>query len=285
VAGLLRPVADLEKAGLRMTRDEKLQLIDKVPFWFHSIDCGDGVITNGVKPLAILHEELAAMAVPRLAGKTVLDIGAWDGFFSFAAEESGAKRVTALDHYVWSMDIERQQRYWKACREQGIPPTPYHLVPGHWDPGTLPGKRAFDTVHRIKRSSVEQLVADFMTVDLVEVGQFDVVYFLGVLYHLEEPYKALKRLSLITREVAIIETAAVYLPPHEDVGIFEFYESNELAADVGNWFAPNAVGLAKACRAAGFRGVNVTSSYPPVDATVASAQQVQRYRLTVHAYK
>ena len=268
-----------------MTRDQKQSSIEQVPFWFHSIDCGDGVVTNGAKPLATLQQELAWMAIPPLAGKTVLDVGAWDGFFSFAAEQLGARRVMALDHYVWSMDLPRQQQYWKACRDRGIPPTPYARVPGHWQPGTLPGKRGFDTVHHIKRSSVEQLVADFMTTDLVDVGQFDVVFLLGVLYHLEDPYRALKRLSLVTREIAIIETAAIFAPPHENVGLFEFYESNELGADVGNWFAPNFAGLAKACRAAGFRDVKITSPYPPTVPEPMPGGGVQRYRLTVHAYK
>ena len=267
-----------------MTGDEKRRLIGQVPFWFHSIDCGDGVVTAGVKPLATLDEELATMALPSLAGKTVLDIGAWDGYFSFAAEALGARRVLALDHYVWSMDLALQQRYWRTCRDDGIVPTPYHLVPEHWRPDSLPGKQGFDTVHRIRRSKVEQLVADFMTTDLVQIGQFDVVFLLGVLYHLEEPYRALKRLALVTRELAVIETAAVYVPPHESVGLFEFYESNELGADVGNWFAPNCLGLAKACRAAGFREVRVVSAYPPMPSRATTAE-MQRYRLTVHAYK
>ena len=268
-----------------MTKDEKQALVDRVPFWFHSIDCGDGIVTSGVKPPSALREELRRMALPMLAGKTVADIGAWDGFFSFAAEELGAKRVLALDHYVWSMNLPRQQQYWKTCMQHRLPPVPYHLVPGHWEPGTLPGKAGFDTIHRIRRSRVEQLVADFMTVDLAEVGQFDVVFFLGVLYHFEEPFRALRRLSLLTRELAVIETAAVYLPAHEDVGVFEFYESSELGADIGNWFAPNLTGLTKACRAAGFREVRATSPYPPTDPGAASDGSLLRYRLTVHALK
>ena len=260
-------------------------LIDNVPFWFHSIDCGDGVITNGVKSIAILQNEINQMSLPRLIGKTVLDIGAWDGFFSFTAEELGAKRVLALDHYVWSMNLLRQQKYWKACMEKQISPIAYHLVPGHWEPGTLPGKHGFDTVHRIKNSSVEQLVADFMTVDLVSVGQFDVTFFLGVLYHLEEPFQALKRLSLLTREVAIIETAAIHLPVYEKLGLLEFYEANELGGDVGNWFAPNLIGLTKACRAAGFRDIKVTSTYPPIRPDPVKNNEEFRYRLTIHAYK
>lgn len=267
-----------------MTRDEKQSLIDKVPFWFHSIDCGDGIVTNGIKSFAVLQDELKGLALPSLVDKTVLDIGSWDGFYSFAAEDLGARRVMALDHYVWSLNLPNQQKYWKNCREQQVVPSAYHLVPGHWEPGTLPGKLGFDTVHRIKCSAVEQLVADFATVDLIDVGQFDIVFFMGVLYHLEEPFRALKRLSLLTRELAIIETSAVFVPAFEDVGLFEFYEVDELGHDVGNWFAPNATGLVKACRAAGFRRVEVTSQCPPVPNPAASAE-IFRYRLTVHAYK
>ena len=36
-----------------------------------------------------------------LRGKTVLDVGAWDGFFSFEAERRGASRVLATDSFVW----------------------------------------------------------------------------------------------------------------------------------------------------------------------------------------
>lgn len=268
-----------------MTADEKRRRVATVPFWFHSIDFGDGVASNGVKPLRVLHDEVTAMALPDLGGKSVLDVGAWDGFFSFAAESRGARRVLALDHYVWSLDLPRQQRYWRECRERGVPPAPYHLVPGHWQPGTLPGKRGFDMAHHLLGSHVEQLVADFMRVDPSEIGSFDVVFFLGVLYHLEEPYRALKRLSLLTRELAIIETAAVYAPPHEAVGLFEFYESSELGSDVGNWFAPNLTGLVKACRAAGFRDVRPTGGYPPRPEGAERVGDMLRYRLTVHAYK
>ena len=106
----------------------------------------------------------------------------------------------------------------------------------------------------------------------------------GVLDHLEEPFTALKRLSLVTRELAVIETAAVLLPAHEDIGVFEFYESSELGADIGNWFAPNLTGLAKACRAAGFKDVRATSR-PPLGTGDTTAMHLRRYRLTVHAYK
>ena len=268
-----------------MNRDEKIDLLNRVPFWFHSIDCGEGVITNGRKDLALLQNELRQMSLPDLREKSVLDIGAWDGFFSFAAEELGAARVLALDHYVWSMNLVKQQKYWSECNLKNISPKPYHLIPGHWSPGTLPGKSGFDTAHQIKNSMVEQVVGDFMTIDPLEIGMFDIVFFLGVLYHLEEPLRGLKRLSMFTRELAVIETAAVYVSGYEDNSLLEFYEADELGGDVGNWFAPNLTGLKKLCGAAGFKRVEIVSAYPPDKHENLNRNEILRYRLTVHAYK
>ena len=52
--------------------------------WFHTIDLGQGVITPGIDPTP---EKLTGIRMPAdLSGQAVLDIGAWDGFFSFEAE-------------------------------------------------------------------------------------------------------------------------------------------------------------------------------------------------------
>src|SRR5947208_97682 len=67
--------------------------------WFHSIDLGDGVVTPGQKDTL---SEVGHLKLPDLTGRTVLDIGAYDGFYSFEAERRGAKRVVAADHFVWN---------------------------------------------------------------------------------------------------------------------------------------------------------------------------------------
>src|SRR6185503_7724443 len=68
--------------------------------WYHTIDLGQGVVTKGVDDTAL---RLARIDLPvSLAGQTVLDIGAWDGFFSFEAERRGAARVLATDSFAWT---------------------------------------------------------------------------------------------------------------------------------------------------------------------------------------
>jgi tRNA (mo5U34)-methyltransferase len=247
-----------------------------VPFWWHSIDLGNGVVTPGRKGAEQLAGELATMQLPDLHGKTVLDIGAWDGYFTFAAERLGGD-VTALDYFEWHTDTDAKMRYWQECRDQGVPSKPYRQVPGLWAPDTLPGKAGFDTARAALDSKAGEVVADFMTVDLTELGQFDVVFFLGVLYHMREPLSGLERLAEITREVAIIETAALATPEFsEDRCIFEFFPGSELNGDPTNWWTPNLAGLIGACRAAGFSRTVPTVRVPDTSG---------HYRLTVQAWK
>jgi tRNA (mo5U34)-methyltransferase len=60
--------------------------------WFHQIDLCQGVVTTErPNPWGPMH-------LPPLVGKSFLDIGAWDGAYSFLAENEGASRVVALDH-------------------------------------------------------------------------------------------------------------------------------------------------------------------------------------------
>ena len=58
--------------------------IDEV-FWYHSIALSD-LVTPGQKPTELLEQEWEDMGLPLLGGKSVLDVGAWDGYFSFRAE-------------------------------------------------------------------------------------------------------------------------------------------------------------------------------------------------------
>src|SRR4051812_46257253 len=86
------------------TVTELEQKVAAIPFWFHSIELAAGIVTPGLKSPEQHTRELASLRIPDLRGKSVLDIGAWDGFYSFAAERLGAARVVALDHHVWCLD-------------------------------------------------------------------------------------------------------------------------------------------------------------------------------------
>ncbi|MHC4083278.1 MAG: methyltransferase domain-containing protein, partial [Planctomycetota bacterium] len=119
--------------------------------WYHRIDLGDGVVTPGVDPSP---QKLERLHLPEdLSGQTVLDVGAWDGFFSFEAERRGAARVLATDSYAWS----------------GV------------DWGT---KQGFELARARLGSTVQDMDVDVFDLSPQCVGVFDVTLFLGVLYHL-----------------------------------------------------------------------------------------------------
>src|SRR5262249_12499041 len=123
-------------------------------------------------------------------------------------------------------------------------------------PSELPGKRGFDTAHKALSSRVEGLVRDYMMLTPDEIGMFDVVLYLGVLYHMRNPLDALTQVASLTGTVAIIETAAVVVPGYEHNSIREFFESTELGDDMSNWWVPNERAPLSMCRAAGFRRVD-----------------------------
>lgn len=254
--------------------------VDAVGFWWHSIDVGGGVVTPGVKTPEILAAELDAMDLPHLAGRSVLDIGGWDGFFGFEAERRGAARVAILDHYVWSLDLPAQQAYVRRCAAEGREPGDYTQQP-FWRPDELPGRAGFDTARELRGSAVEPIVADVATVDPAAVGVWDVTFFLGVLYHLPDPLGALRRLAAMTGELAILETEAIVVPGHEDTPLWRLFPFAELDGDSSNWWAPNLAGLEGALKAAGFAEMRVTAG-PPDD---VAAGGVRRFRATVQAVR
>ena len=216
---------------MTLTREEIEASVQSVPFWWHSIDLGGGLVTPGAQPQEFLDARLRSLQLPDMQGKTVLDIGAYDGFYSFAVERLGAARVVALNHYVWSLELPEHIKYWNECKERGIVPELYHNTP-HWRPAELPGKRGYDTAHRALDSRVETVVADFMTADVSALGTFDVVLFLGVLYHLENPLQAVRRVFELTRELRDHRDGSDHDSRLRTRAVCEFYESNELNADV-----------------------------------------------------
>jgi tRNA (mo5U34)-methyltransferase len=277
-----------------------IEIIQANPEWYHSIELAPGVVTPGRVSLAEWKTKLAALQLPDLRGKSVLDIGAYDGFFAFAAEQLGAARVVALDHYVWSVDMVGYMQDWRAAQAQGQTiPAPHKTR--HWQPEALPGRRPFDAVRAHLGSKVEPIVGDFMTMDLAALGKFDVVLFLGVLYHLENPLLALQKVAQLTGQpggLAVIETEAMEIPGLGGRAVCEFFPGQELNHDESNWWAPNAAALTGMGQVAGFTAVQVLpqpQSANPLRAAARSLknrlaaaglwQAPMRYRLVVHATK
>ncbi len=209
--------------------------------------------------------------------------------------------MVALDHYAWGVDFDARGAYWAECIHNGTLPDQSRDETDFWLPD-LPGRRSFDFAAAALGSKVEVVVADFQTVDLDELGQFDVVLYLGVLYHMKEPLTCLERLRRVTREVAVVETEAVHVQGLDDAALVEFYAGSSLRTDFGNWYVPTIWALHNLCRAAGFSDVRtvVGPPAPPPAVRGSFTERLGRrladvrlpppsaptanYRAVVHAY-
>jgi tRNA (mo5U34)-methyltransferase len=123
------------------------------------------------------------LELPDLRGKRVLDVGARDGFFAFECERLGAE-VVALDHIQMELT-------------------------------------GFGVAKEVYGSKVEYIQANVYDLGPDQLGTFDVVLFLGVLYHLRHPLLALDRLRLLCRSLLIIESLVC------DARFFTAFESGE----------------------------------------------------------
>jgi predicted O-linked N-acetylglucosamine transferase (SPINDLY family) len=207
------------------------------PYWYHKIDLPGGIVTPGWAPLS-----RDAYRVPDdLKGLRVLDVGAWDGFWTFLALQRGAREVVAIDDfsdYLGSLkDTDRHAwENFDLCREAF----------GYDD-------------SRCRR--IEMSVYDATEERL---GRFDVIFFFGTLYHLRHPLLALDRLSAICDREIYVESAILddFSPYRGGLGrgypgemVMEFYPDNQYGSNETNWWAPSLQCLVQMVRAAGFSQV------------------------------
>ena len=204
--------------------------------WFHNLHLPDGSQTAESHPLGdfpqVKWRQIAPHLPESLAGWQVLDVGCNAGFYSFELARRGAQ-VVGIDidaHYLG-------QARW-AAREFGLA----------------------DRVE-FRRMSVYELAR--------RSPQYDLVCFLGVLYHLRHPMLALDILRRVTRRTLVLQTltmpgeAVVAAPP--DIALdaravlrqsgwpkMAFIERS-LAEDPTNWWAPNHACVEAMIRSAGFK--------------------------------
>lgn len=218
-----------------MNSDEIRQKINRFPYWYHKIELPHGIVTPGWAPLNVDSYRIPA----DLTGKRVLDVGAWDGFWTFEALKRGASQVVAIDDfsdYLGSLPKESRKAW-----------------------------QTFDTCREILGYSEFQCPRFDMSVyDVREelLGQFDIVFCFGTLYHLRHPLLALDKLAAVCREEIFVESAILddYSPYRGGVGqgyaggqmVMEFYPTTQYGDNNTNWWAPTLACLGYMLRAAGF---------------------------------
>src|SRR5581483_6869843 len=96
---------------------------------------------------------------------------------------------------------------------------------------------------------------------------FDIVLFMGVLYHLKHPLLALERVCAVTKEMVAVDSFVLREEhrPGEQVErrpVMEFYETSEFGGQTDNWVGPSLECLLAFCRTAGFARAEVTAVLP-----------------------
>lgn len=197
--------------------------IQQLP-WFHTMVLAPGIKTPGVIDPAA---RLPRLDLPAdFSGNSVLDVGAWDGFFSFEAERRGAGRVLATDSYSWSGE--------------------------GWG-----RKASFDLARQVLGSHVEDRQIGVLDLSPESVGTFDWVLFLNVLYHMPHPLLALERIASVTAGTLIVET-------HLDLNdcltpAIAFYPNGEMWGDKTTYCGPNLPALLGMLNFVGFDQTRVVS--------------------------
>lgn len=229
--------------GAEESRRVKQRVAELAP-WFHNYEIAKDIWTNaeGAGPGPDYPARRWAHMKPwfdELSRKSCLDVGCSSGFFSLKAMERGASSVLGVDS----------------------------------------GEQARATEQARFAAETLGLQADFQTVSVYELPQlgqtFDVVLFMGVLYHLRHPLLALEALRKVCGGTLILQTITTpsagrlaELPGvSKDVQLnaapmidrrfpsAQFIEGG-LAGDGSCWFVPNVEGVAAMLRSCGFKPRN-----------------------------
>jgi tRNA (mo5U34)-methyltransferase len=204
--------------------------------WFHNLHLPDGRQTAPDHPLGdfpgFKWRELASALPADLSGWTALDIGCNAGYYSFELARRGAQ-VVGIDH---------DERY---------------LAQAAW----ARSRFGLGDQVELRRMTVYELARQMET--------YDLVLFMGVLYHLRHPLLALDAVAAATKRMLVLQTLT--MPGEESPGTPEDVEIDErkrlleptwpraafiehkLAGDPTNWWAADEACVEAMARSAGLR--------------------------------
>ena len=217
-----------------LSSNEIRRQVEALGPWFHNIDLG-GVATApdhflGNYPY-VKWQKFAGAIPADLTGRTVLDIGCNAGFYSIEMKRRGADRVLGID---FDDDYLAQARFAAEVAEADV---------------------------------------EFRRLSVYDVGvlgeRFDIVLFMGVLYHLRHPLLALDLIrEHVVGELLVFQSmqrGSAEAPmleenyPFSDWDVFNEYDfpkmhfiESRYANDPTNWWVPNRGCVEGMLRSSGF---------------------------------
>lgn len=185
--------------------------IERLRPWLFAFDFGGGLTTEqGIDPRRKFLVILK-FAPKSLEGKSCLDIGCNNGQLGMMLKDRGAARVVGVDH---NDTVVQQAKFLHGLFG-------YDIETYQMDVQELPG----------------------------ELGSFDYVFCLGVLYHLRDMCGMMDRLVELTKDVCFIESEV--LAPGSDPHSAIFIE-DEYRDDPSNWWIPGVQCVLSIARSSGF---------------------------------
>jgi tRNA (mo5U34)-methyltransferase len=226
--------------GDSAAKAEIQRVIDRLGPWYHNVVFAPGIMSspqNADYP-ASRWRVLDPIIPKDLKGKSVLDIGCNSGFFSLEMKKRGADRVVGVDIMPHLLAQSRFSSHW------------FNLPVELYECGAY----------------------DLQTLD----SKFDVVVFIGVLYHLKHPLYALELIASMCKETmyfqSVVRGPAGDVEPAEDYPVTEiatfdqpawpklYFIEKKFNGDESNWWFATRSCLKAMLRTAGFRSVEDTSN-------------------------
>ena len=245
--------------------------------WYHCFRYGK-LISNGVY---VIEQFIRHYGFENdYAGKTVLDVGCSDGYFSIWMKEHGATYVCAIDSnkYDGSLAIEASNSNRKSYEQK------YSQYVDEFNTHRAVYERygLINANKLLLMSKLKELDVEFQTgsiYDLKPYGEYDLVMCNDLLEHLRDPITAIEQLYFAAREKCIITVSSALRP-----GWFDrrkpmlMYQGNFSG---GSFYSLSEESVNAMCKAAGFRDVKVVSRFNMQNRT----HRVTNPHFTVHAIK
>jgi tRNA (mo5U34)-methyltransferase len=176
--------------------------------WYHRIEVAPGIVTPGSHDSPAALARLDRIGLPRACSSLrALDLGCRDGFFAFELERRGA-RVVALDY-------------------------------------TRSDATGFALAARLLGSAVQHRFDNVYNVGPESYGQFDLVLFLGLIYHLRDPVRALDRIRSVCRPGSLLFVESAVDPPRGEpaLPLWRFAPRDSHNGDGTSKWIPTLAGL------------------------------------------
>lgn len=213
-------------------------------------------------------------------GKTVLDVGSSDGYFSILMKERGATRVCAIDSnkYDGSLAIEASnfnvQNFEKKYSQYVDDYVKFCLV---YEQYGLNNSNKLLLMAKLK--SQEIAFHNGTIYDLKPYGEFDVVMCNDLLEHLRDPITAIEQLYFATKEQCIITVSSVMKTNWFNRGKALLTYHGHLSG--GSFYRMSEGSAIAMCKAAGFKEVRIVSRFDMRN----RMHHVTNPHFVLHAYK